>query len=101
MNQACVDEIGNIRKSEQPHHAEPATCSSTSNFNEDEDLNVKYVYMDTCFFLNFTLCIHMLKNELNSRTSSQNSVAESYDSDKENNLGKNNSSNAFEVSRPQ
>ena len=43
----------------------------------------------------------MLKNELNSRTSSQNSVAESYDSDKENNLGKNNSSNAFEVSRPQ
>jgi DNA polymerase/3'-5' exonuclease PolX len=50
VNQACVDEIGNIRQSEQPHHAEPATCSSTSNFNEDEDLNVKYIYMGTCFF---------------------------------------------------
>jgi|688.fasta_scaffold257247_2 DNA polymerase/3'-5' exonuclease PolX len=51
VNQACVDEIGNIRQSEQPHHAEPATCSSTSNFNEDEDLNVKYIYMGTGFFL--------------------------------------------------
>ena len=50
VNQACVDEIGNIRQSEQPHHAEPATCSSTSNFNEDEDLNVKYIYMGTGFF---------------------------------------------------
>jgi hypothetical protein len=35
-NQACDEEIGNTQQSEQPHHAdEPATCSSTCNFNED------------------------------------------------------------------